>query len=133
MTKDCYSARKERRPIDGLTFEVLFTPGLEHEPEFEGVRLPATLDGFVTGIVADVVELILLKEVRGRRGVGLVQHPVVPSYEDGGLQWSADHLVWIPSKGICQLTALRVNVQKSKSQHCQYKWIPSNDSCADST
>lgn len=39
--------------------------GLPHQPESEGVGLAATLDALVAGVIADVVELVRLEEVRG--------------------------------------------------------------------
>ena len=42
--------------------EVVFTSGLEHEPGLEGVHLSAALDRHVAGVVAHVVELVLLKK-----------------------------------------------------------------------
>lgn len=39
--------------------------GLPHQPEPEGVGLAGTLDALVSGVVADVVELVRLEEVGG--------------------------------------------------------------------
>ena len=43
--------------------EVVLTPGLEHEPGLEGIDLSAALDRHVAGVVAHVVEFVLLKKL----------------------------------------------------------------------
>ena len=51
--------------IENLTFKVFLAPGLQHEPKLKSISLSATLNRFVSGIVAHIIELILLKEVGG--------------------------------------------------------------------
>ena len=46
---------------------------LEHEPKLEGVDLAAALDGLVAGVIAHVIELVLLEKVGGAGRVALVQ------------------------------------------------------------
>ena len=41
-------------------------PGSPLEPQFEDVVMSATLDHFVSGVVADVVALVGLEEIVGR-------------------------------------------------------------------
>lgn len=45
----------------------------QQEVQLEGVTLPAALNTLVAGVVAHVVELVLLEEVRGVGGVALLQ------------------------------------------------------------
>ena len=56
---------------------VVLAPGLQHEPELEGVHLPAALHALVPGVVAHIVELVLLEQIGGVGRVGLVQQPGV--------------------------------------------------------
>ena len=46
--------------------EVLLSSGLDHEPGLEGVDLASALNGHISGVVIDVVELVLLKVVEGQ-------------------------------------------------------------------
>ena len=47
--------------------------GLPHQPEAERVCFAAALDALVTGVTADVVELVLLEEVGGAGRVAALQ------------------------------------------------------------
>lgn len=44
-----------------------------HQPELESIRTPAALDGLVPSVVADIIELVLLEQVRGLGRVTLLQ------------------------------------------------------------
>ena len=47
--------------------------GLPHDPQFEDVCLPATLQRLVPGVVRDIVELVLLEQVARPRAVTILQ------------------------------------------------------------
>ena len=64
---------------------MILAPSLQHEPKLKSISLSSTLNRFVSCIIADIIELILLKEVGGRCTIGLVQDPVVPCHKYGGL------------------------------------------------
>ena len=48
-----------------------------HQPEFEGIRTPAALNGLVTSVIADVVELVLLEQVCSLGRVTLLQEALL--------------------------------------------------------
>lgn len=45
--------------------EALRAYSLPHEPQFQTVHFASTLDGFIPGVEACVVELVLLEQVGG--------------------------------------------------------------------
>lgn len=53
--------------------ETLVAASLPQQPQLEGVHLAAALDALVAGVPRHVVELVLLEQIRGRRGVALVE------------------------------------------------------------
>lgn len=91
---------------------------LPHEPELEGVRLPAALDGLVPCVVADIIELILLEEVGGlSRVAALEETRFVPDQESRALQTCHQHLVRVPGHRVdsyqTQATQQRIYVDDS--------------------
>lgn len=64
------------RAVDGVVDEAGETGVAArppHEPQLVGVHLASALDALVTRVVAHVVELVLLEEIRRRRRVASVQ------------------------------------------------------------
>lgn len=51
----------------------LFYLGLPHEPELKDIDVTATLDGFIPGVVGDVVLFVWLEQVAGTHGVAACQ------------------------------------------------------------
>ncbi len=51
-----------------LLLESGITLGSPHQPQLEDVIVTSTLDGLVTGVIGDVIVLVLLEEVVGLRG-----------------------------------------------------------------
>jgi len=48
-----------------------------HQPEFECIRTPAALNGLVTSVIGDIVELVLLEQVCGLGRVTLLQEALL--------------------------------------------------------
>lgn len=59
-------------PVHSL-LEACGSQCLPHQPEFECIRTPAALNGLVTSVIADIVELVLLEQVRSLGRVTLLQ------------------------------------------------------------
>lgn len=72
-TQNCEAVpRQSQCPVYSL-LKACSSQCFPHQPEFERIRTPAALDGLVTSVIADIIELVLLEQVRSLGRVTLLQ------------------------------------------------------------
>jgi len=67
--------------------------GFPHQPKFENVTFPATLEVFVTQIVAGIVVFVPLEQIFSPVGMATLQNVRVTDKKHGALLWYGQQLM----------------------------------------